>query len=161
MEERRKLEVLSHSLQHGISESTRESLQELSTCDNHPADLGSETFERGKDIGLLDNARRLLEQIDEAIERIDRGQYGWCSRCGRRIPEERLHAIPWASLCIECKHKEESGDLRSRPVEEQVVPMPAGRRPTNASPAYNGFDVWEELARYGTANSTQDEARPG
>ncbi|MGB9867319.1 MAG: TraR/DksA C4-type zinc finger protein [Bacillota bacterium] len=159
LEERRKLETLAHHLEEGIARGTRESLQELSTVDNHPADLGSETFERGKDIGLLDSAKRLLAKIDSAIQRINSGRYGLCAKCGRRIPEERVEAVPWVELCAECQRTEEAaGGDSARPVEEEVVPMPVGKKAPKGSPGFDGSDVWEELAQHSTSNSTQDEA---
>ncbi len=48
-----------------------------------------------------------LSLIDNALARIEQGKYGLCMRCGKRIPDERLEAIPYAVLCIECKSKDE------------------------------------------------------
>ena len=70
----------------GFEESLTGSTQELSAYDNHPADLGTETYERGKDLGLQDAKRLLRAKIDEALERIDRGDYGSCMVCGEEIP---------------------------------------------------------------------------
>jgi RNA polymerase-binding transcription factor DksA len=47
--------------------------------------------------------------VEKALERIGSGEYGRCEVCGKEIPEERLEAVPWATLCIECKRKEERG----------------------------------------------------
>ena len=47
--------------------------------------------------------------IDAALQRIEAGTYGKCVNCGAPIPEERLEAMPWATLCIDCKRKEERG----------------------------------------------------
>ncbi len=48
-----------------------------------------------------------LSLIDSALARIEQGKYGLCMRCSKRIPDERLEAIPYAVLCIECKSKDE------------------------------------------------------
>ncbi|RKX83108.1 MAG: TraR/DksA family transcriptional regulator [Spirochaetes bacterium] len=48
-----------------------------------------------------------LNLIDAAISRIENGKYGICMQCGKKIPKERLEAIPYALLCVECKKKEE------------------------------------------------------
>jgi RNA polymerase-binding protein DksA len=48
-----------------------------------------------------------LRSIENAIARIHNGKYGYCLRCGKKIPEERLRAIPYAVLCIDCKNAEE------------------------------------------------------
>ncbi|HHJ14192.1 MAG TPA: TraR/DksA family transcriptional regulator [Gammaproteobacteria bacterium] len=54
-------------------------------------------------LGALDEeARRTVQQIDQALARIRAGTYGLCERCGEPIGEERLKAIPYASLCIDC-----------------------------------------------------------
>jgi DnaK suppressor protein len=71
--------------------------------DDHIADSATETFMRELDEGLEENAERLLEEIERALDRIDEGTYGTCGVCGLPIPEERLAAVPWATLCIEDK----------------------------------------------------------
>ncbi|MDR2028346.1 MAG: TraR/DksA family transcriptional regulator, partial [Treponema sp.] len=45
--------------------------------------------------------------IDSALTRIQQGKYGLCMKCGKRIPQDRLEAIPYALMCIECKTAEE------------------------------------------------------
>jgi DnaK suppressor protein len=79
------------------------------SADQHMADTATETVEReiGNTLELHDE--RLLVAIDAAIARIEAGTYGKCVNCGAQIPEERLEAMPWATLCIDCKRKEERG----------------------------------------------------
>lgn len=48
-----------------------------------------------------------LKAIDAALTRIREGKYGYCLRCGKKIPEERLRALPFAVLCMDCKHQQE------------------------------------------------------
>ena len=50
-----------------------------------------------------------MRDIDVALGRIDAGTYGTCARCGNAIPEERLDAVPYATLCLDCKRIEERG----------------------------------------------------
>ena len=69
--------------------------------DDHIADTASETFMRELDGGLEENAEHLLEKVESALERIDEGTYGTCLACGREIPEERLQAVPYATLCLD------------------------------------------------------------
>lgn len=78
-------------------------------ADNNPADRGTATFDREFDYGLEENAEEVLARIDAALARIEDGSYGKCSNCGKDIGEERLEARPWATLCIDCQRKEESG----------------------------------------------------
>ena len=77
------------------------------TNDNHLGDAASGTLDREIDYTLEENSEQVLSQIDAALERIDDGTFGTCSNCGQPIAEERLEARPWATLCIDCKRKEE------------------------------------------------------
>ena len=69
--------------------------------DNHMADTATETYERELDEGLEEDARERLRQVGHALERIESGEYGRCEVCGKEIPQERLEAVPWATLCID------------------------------------------------------------
>jgi RNA polymerase-binding protein DksA len=77
--------------------------------DNHPADAATETFDRELDYSLEESAETLLGAIDAALERINAGTYGRCANCGGEISPERLEAIPWSTLCLDCKRREERG----------------------------------------------------
>ena len=77
--------------------------------DDHIADSATDTFMRELDDGLEENAEHLLADVNAALARLDDGTYGTCTACGRRIPDERLEAIPWASLCLDDKRKQEGG----------------------------------------------------
>jgi RNA polymerase-binding protein DksA len=79
------------------------------SADQHMADTATETVEREIGNTLEEHDERLLQAIDAALLRIENGTYGKCVNCGAQIPEERLEAMPWATLCIECKRKEERG----------------------------------------------------
>lgn len=116
-------------------------LQEESTVDNHPADLGTEMFEREKDLGLRSNAQRRLREIDNALERMAQGEYGICEECGGPIAEARLEAFPSATTCITCQEGREAlPDRFHRPIEEQVLNPPWGRsfRDGTGDPGYDG-----------------------
>ncbi len=77
--------------------------------DDDPADAGSASFERETAQSLSNHARRLLTEIDDALRRIEAGTYGVCERCGEMIEPERLEAIPYTTMCLECKRREETG----------------------------------------------------
>lgn len=77
--------------------------------DDDPADSGSASFERETAQSLSRHARGILEQINDALARIDAGTYGVCERCGQAIESERLEAIPYARLCLACKRHDETG----------------------------------------------------
>ena len=82
---------------------------ELSSAagDQHIADHATELVDREVDESLEENAEHIGREIEEALARIDDGTYGTCNRCGKPIPEERLEAVPYATLCVECKRLEE------------------------------------------------------
>jgi DnaK suppressor protein len=78
-----------------------------SAGDQHIADHATETFEREMDQTLEVNAEHILKEIDDALESIDAGTYGRCTVCGNEIPTERLEAIPYATLCLDDKRRQE------------------------------------------------------
>jgi RNA polymerase-binding protein DksA len=71
------------------------------------ADAGSKTFEREHGMSLVNNARQMLRQVEQALGRINDGSYGTCEGCGRPIGKYRLQAFPRATLCMPCKQAEE------------------------------------------------------
>lgn len=71
------------------------------------ADAGTATFERERDLSIRNNIRDLIDQMNRAIQRIDDGSYGTCERCGQSIDAARLRELPHASLCLDCKRREE------------------------------------------------------
>jgi len=76
-----------------------------SSVDNHLADTASETYERELDEGLEEDAKDQLREVEAALERLETGEYGTCSVCGKTIPVERLEAVPWTTLCIDDARK--------------------------------------------------------
>jgi RNA polymerase-binding protein DksA len=74
---------------------------------DHLADNATETYMRELDNGLEENADHLLVEIDAALQRIENGTFGTCLVCGNAIGEERLEAVPWATLCIDDKRRQE------------------------------------------------------
>ena len=84
---------------------------ELSSAsgDQHLADHASDLVDLEVDLALEENADHVIAEIDDALGRIEHGTYGSCAVCGAAIPEERLDAIPYASLCLDDKRKQEGG----------------------------------------------------
>jgi RNA polymerase-binding protein DksA len=78
-----------------------ESGEVVASVDNHLADTATDTYDRELEDGIEEDAERLIERIDDALGRIDAGTYGTCEVCGREIGEERLEAVPYATLCID------------------------------------------------------------
>lgn len=104
--ERERLEQELHEIMERTSLSSDvEQVSELSTYDDHPADLASETFEREKDLAMEGNIQDLLEKVDTALEKLEEGTYGLCDSCGVEINPNRLEALPYASLCLNCQDR--------------------------------------------------------
>jgi DnaK suppressor protein len=70
-------------------------------------DLASEERDREISFILSDRERVKLQQIDDALERLDAGNYGVCESCGLEIAEERLTAMPFSTLCRDCQQDQE------------------------------------------------------
>lgn len=76
-------------------------LGELSSYDQHQADVGSEVFEREKDLSIVQQVEEQIGEVKAAMTRLHDGTYGRCERCGKPIGGDRLDAIPWARLCLD------------------------------------------------------------
>ena len=107
-DERRRVESALDNLRHENAGSMDDEVDE-SRLGNHMAETASVTTDREIDYSLEENEERVLAAIDAALGRIDAGTYGRCERCGREIEELRLDAIPWATLCIDDKRRDERG----------------------------------------------------
>ncbi|WP_333773588.1 TraR/DksA family transcriptional regulator [Streptomyces sp. IBSBF 3136] len=70
--------------------------------DEHDPEGGTTAFERAHVAALMAQAREHLEELDQALERLEQGQYGQCERCGGTIPPERLQIRPAATTCVSC-----------------------------------------------------------
>lgn len=75
---------------------------------NHMADDGTEAFDQAASLSLHRNEQVLLDQVERALARMDKGTYGICERCGQEIDYARLKALPYAALCIRCQTQTES-----------------------------------------------------
>ncbi|WP_461246817.1 TraR/DksA family transcriptional regulator [Treponema sp. R6D11] len=71
------------------------------------ADIASDDTDRKMIEAIGTQELKRLKLIESAITRIKQGKYGHCIKCGKRIPQDRLIAIPYALMCIECKSEEE------------------------------------------------------
>lgn len=71
----------------------------LSDVPIHPADLGTDTHEEEVTLGLLENEDQLLTEVNDALDRIERGTFGRCEECGQEISRERLEAVPYTRYC--------------------------------------------------------------
>ena len=138
----------------GLAESARDQTGELSAYDNHPGDVATELFERGKDLSLGEHAEREKAKLENALKRLADGSYGLCVVCGRPIPYERLEAMPEADRCVE--HAADHGEPDRRPAEERVLAPPFGRTSLDErteQSRFDGEDAWQIVDSWGTSNS--------
>ncbi|MGD0881725.1 MAG: TraR/DksA C4-type zinc finger protein [Acidimicrobiales bacterium] len=78
--------------------------------DEESGEGGTVTVDRERNLALSAQATAAVEEIDDALRKLDRKTYGWCERCFQPIPKARLQALPFARLCVACK----SGGLSRR-----------------------------------------------
>ncbi len=143
----------------GLQTSLQDSLEELSVYDNHPGDIGDATFEREKDLGFKQFYEERIAKIEEALQAINRGEYGNCKSCGAPIDIKRLEAVPYTDLCFACKNNEEKQkhELQPRPPEEDIMRMSfCGKLKGRDETGFDREDAWQAVARYGTSNSPAD-----
>jgi RNA polymerase-binding protein DksA len=94
-----------------LHESRQDASGDLSKVPLDMADVGSDNYEQEFNLGLIETEQATLTEIDEALERIEKRQFGKCVGCGGLIPRARLKVKPHAKYCIECKRREEKGLL--------------------------------------------------
>lgn len=73
------------------------------------AAAATQVFEQQRDLALRDRSTTHLDLVDEALARLDAGDYGTCLRCGQPIAPARLEALPWAAQCISCQAELDRG----------------------------------------------------
>lgn len=130
---------------------------ELSNVDNHPGDQGSTLFEREKDQALNRHLKQELNEIGTALQKIQEGNYGRCKICQKKIPADRLYAVPTTLFCID--HVKESSSLE-RPIEEEVLNSSIINRKKNfeedESTAFDAEDSWKAVEEYGSSATPSD-----
>lgn len=133
--------------------SETESVGELSAYDNHPGDLGTETFERERDLALDDHFRQKLAEVEAALGRLADGEYGQCAVCGETVPYERLEALPATTYCVaHAEHSLESGGgTDARP---SISQMNADEERARQAARFDDAGAWERLEDYGNASGT-------
>ncbi|OIN96616.1 hypothetical protein AUJ66_05710 [Candidatus Desantisbacteria bacterium CG1_02_38_46] len=90
-----------------LNETTREGSGNLSSYVTHPADVATDNYEQEKNLDFMDNIELLLEEVENALKKIDDKTYGKCELCKKPIVPKRLKVEPYARLCMDCKKVEE------------------------------------------------------
>ena len=109
LDEKARLTSALEYLRAGSPSADYEQIPELSSLEGHLAEAGAITLDREIDFTLEEATRAHLEAIERALVKIEQGHYGECDSCGQVIADERLAALPWTTLCIDCKRREERG----------------------------------------------------
>jgi RNA polymerase-binding protein DksA len=94
-----------------LQNSRQDASGDLSKMPLDMADIGTDNYEQEFTLGLIETEQATLQEIDEALQRIEKKVFGKCTHCGRPIPLARLKVKPHAKYCIECKRREEKGLL--------------------------------------------------
>lgn len=103
----------------GAGRSMQDSAGDLSSMPTHPADIGSDNFEHEFTLGLLESERKMLDEINEALQRIEENTYGICMGTGEAIGLPRLKARPWCKYGIEYQRLIEKGLAKPRDEENR------------------------------------------
>lgn len=81
--------------------------KEVGGVPTHIADLGTDVFEKNLELDLSSSEGKILEAINVALDKIEKGKFGFCESCGQPIPKARLEALPYARYCINCQRERE------------------------------------------------------
>ena len=114
LEERKKLLGQLGYLEKTLNQTQRDSSGDLSAYSFHMADMGTDAMEREKTFLFASAEGRLLYDVDQALRRMYRNEYGTCPTCGKEIGKARLDAIPHATLCVTCQEKQEKESPSAR-----------------------------------------------
>jgi YteA family regulatory protein len=147
----------------GMDISLRDATSELSSYDNHPGDMGTETYEAEVNQSFRINDKYMLSEIEAALQKIEEGKYGECESCHKSIDEDRLEIIPHARYCMTCEQSYEHnvrGEEEDRPVEEEVMLPTLGfsfrDNTLDDEMGYDGEDTWQDLNEYNVKMSDND-----
>jgi RNA polymerase-binding transcription factor DksA len=114
--EQQRVQGLIENLKSELGTSENDDISELADYDQHPADTASETFEREKDLSILEQLENELAELQAALERVDAGTYGIDEETGEPIDPARLAAIPTARTNVR------ADELRARDTRQDEIP---------------------------------------
>lgn len=147
------------SINEGLNQTMSEGVGELSLYDNHPGDIGTEIYEREKDMGTRVYLENQIKKVQDALDNIDKGTYGLCELCGKPIAKERLEAIPFTTMCVDCSqhYTEDEYNHYKRPVEEEILNPPYNAQDFDPNQTeIDGEDIWKKIAYFGTSETPSE-----
>ena len=98
---------IKHISEDTLKKSQRDAAGDISGYAYHMADIATDTYDREFSMGIASNERKIIYDIDDALKRIEDGNFGTCEDCKGVIAKTRLKAIPYARLCLKCQEKRE------------------------------------------------------
>ncbi len=99
---------IDHIANDALKTSQRDAAGDLSAYSLHMADMATDNYDREFSLGLADNEQKILNRINEALEKITDNKFGLCQLCEKKISKVRLKAVPYAELCVPCQEKQEN-----------------------------------------------------
>ena len=139
-----------------LGENDNNESSELSNYDNHPAEIASELFDIEHQMALKKLHEHEISEIEKSLQKLEKGTYGICESCNRKIDSKRLELLPQAKLCIDCAKETDNfiADMKAdkkkrRPPEEQVI------QSSDINDSTRG-EQFLDLMEYGSADSHQD-----
>ncbi len=100
-------EGIKHISDDTLKKSPKDASGDISGYTYHMADVATDTYDREFSLGLASSEREVLYELEDALKKIDDGNFGICEECKSPIARTRLKAVPYARLCIKCKEKKE------------------------------------------------------
>jgi YteA family regulatory protein len=154
-EKDRIIETIEKMKEHSNSDNMKDEISELSIIDNHPADMGTEMFDKERNYALMDNEKNIINQIDKAIKKIEDGVYGKCELCGEEIQKERINFMPYVLTCIDCeRNKPDHNTYRYDRPQEEAAMAPFSKYFMDSSHenkyevGYNSKDSWQDVDKF-------------
>lgn len=151
-----KAQLMTTKNESDIKGSAQEESGELSMYANHPGDLGTELFDREKNMAINIHADTELNKVEHALKALQDGSYGKCHECGKDIPFERLESVPFTTVCME--HTIDTIVSDDRPVEEEILKPPFNNSfaKGQVGDIRDYQDSFKEAAQDGTSETPSD-----
>ena len=108
------LKGIDHIAKDTLKTSQRDAAGDLSAYSLHMADVASDNYEREFSLSLADAEQKLLNRINNALEKLEGNTFGMCELCEKKIAKTRLKIVPYAELCVPCQEKQEKKSKSSR-----------------------------------------------
>lgn len=91
-----------------VKKSQKDASGDISSYTYHMADVATDNYDREFSMGRVSEDREVIFELDDALKRIEEGNFGVCEDCGSLISKTRLKAVPSARLCIKCQEKKDN-----------------------------------------------------